>query len=85
MYSIPTRSTTRKIKRQVRKLGKFKSTQKENLMNKSFPLFSILAAIVLFATAYGALVVQAQSAVQVQPAGKPYRKLPTMKLSSANL
>lgn len=43
-------------------------------MNKSFPLFSILAAIALFVTAYGALVVQAQSAVQVQPAEKAVSK-----------
>ena len=41
-------------------------------MNKSFPILSILAVIVLFATAYGALVVQAQSANKAAPKAAAY-------------
>ena len=41
-------------------------------MNKSFPILSILAAIALFATAYGALVVQAQSANGAAPNAAAY-------------
>src|SRR6266508_908757 len=50
----------------------FKSIQKENLMNKSFPILSIFAAIVLFATAYGALVVQAHPAALAAPKAAAY-------------
>jgi len=42
-------------------------------MNKSLPIFSIVVAIALFATAYGALVVQAQpAAVQAAPKTAAY-------------
>ena len=41
-------------------------------MNKRFPILSILAVIVLFATAYGALGVQAQSAEKAVPEAVSY-------------
>ena len=41
-------------------------------MNKSFPILSILAAIVLFATAYGALVAQSQSVALAAPNAATY-------------
>ena len=41
-------------------------------MNKSLPILSILAVIVLFATAYGAVVVQAQSAQKAAPEDVAY-------------
>jgi hypothetical protein len=41
-------------------------------MNKRFPILSILAVIVLFATAYGALGVQAQSAQKAVPEAVSY-------------
>jgi hypothetical protein len=46
--------------------------QKENLMNKNFPILSILAVTVLFATAHGALVVQAQPAEKAAPEAATY-------------
>jgi hypothetical protein len=50
----------------------FKPIQKENLMNKSFPILSIFAAIALFVTAFGALVFQAQTAAQAAPKTAAY-------------
>jgi hypothetical protein len=50
----------------------FKPIQKENLMNKSFPILSIFVAIVLFATAYGALVAQSQSVALAAPKAASY-------------
>jgi hypothetical protein len=50
----------------------FKPIQKENLMNKSFPILSILVAITLFATSYGALVFQSQSVVKAAPNAATY-------------
>jgi hypothetical protein len=41
-------------------------------MNKRFQILSILAVIVLFATAYGALIVQAQSAQRAVPEAVAY-------------
>jgi hypothetical protein len=51
----------------------FKPIHKENLMNKSFPILSIFAAIALFTIAYGALVVQAQSASEAAPNVATYK------------
>jgi len=42
-------------------------------MNKSFPIISILAAITLFAIAYGALAVQAQSSGGAAPNTATYQ------------
>ena len=42
-------------------------------MNKSFPVLSILVAIALFVTAFGALVVQAQSANAAVPSAAAYQ------------
>jgi hypothetical protein len=46
-------------------------------MNKSFPILSIMVAVVLFAAAYGALVVQAHPAIQAQVAEKALPKAVT--------
>jgi hypothetical protein len=46
--------------------------EKENLMNKNYPILVISAAITLFAATFGALVVQAQPAERTSPAAASY-------------
>jgi hypothetical protein len=46
--------------------------EKENLMNKRFPILAIFIAIVLFVTAFGAFVVQAQTSERTAPAAASY-------------
>ena len=54
-------------------------------MNKSFPIISILAAITLFAIAYGALAVQAQSSGGAAPNTATYQAVLGKPLTDQNV
>lgn len=54
-------------------------------MNKSFPIISILAAIILFAIAFGALAVQAQSAGEAAPNTATYQAVLGKSLNDQNV
>ena len=54
-------------------------------MNKSFPILSILVAVVLFATAFGALVVQAQPAERVVAKPAAYETVLGKSLNDRNV
>ena len=54
-------------------------------MNKSFPILSIFAAITLFATAYGALVVQSMPADRAAPKAAAYEAVLGKSLNDQNV
>jgi hypothetical protein len=62
----------------------FKPNQKETLMKKNFPLLSIVVVIALFASVYGALVLQAQAAIAA-PEAAGYEAVLGKSLSDQNV
>jgi hypothetical protein len=59
--------------------------EKENLMNKRFQILMTCAAIALFATTFGALVVQAQPSERTAPAAPSYEAVLGKSLNDSDV